>query len=393
MIISRIINYLRGYVTVKVIGKKAEKLINIAVERDIELWNIRRKNNYILIDLSIKGYKELWKICRRISLPMKIEKKRGLPFLLHKLWKRKIFAIGIILFILSLYILSSFVWFVEVEGLENIDEGEFTQFIKENDLKPGTLKMNLDTEDLEHKLRVHFTDIAWVSINITGTQVKVEVVEKDGGEITEKGPSNVVAKKDGMITKILALSGQPEVKVGQVVAKNQVLITGQMFNEESRTHMLVRSFGVVEAKVWYEGYGEALPEETEFVETGNSVTIKYLNIFGRKVKISGKSNPFERFNTLESVRPMQIRTSKLPVELITITYNEVVGEIKKRDVNQLEELAYNRALAAAERNIPENIEVENKTITIIEKNDTIVRVKVVLETIEEIGKVQAININ
>lgn len=378
---------------IKVFGKKAERLINIAMERKIEIWNIRRKKDYLIMSLTVAGYKELWHVCRKLNIPIRIVKKKGGPFLLNKLWRRKVFAIGLILFILTLYIISSFIWFVEVQGLETIDHLEFQEFIAQNDLKRGKFKYNIDTDDLEQNIKLRFNEIAWVSVNIIGTQVLVEIVEKDPAQVTEKGPSNIIAAKDAVITKILVLSGQKEVEQGQTVAKNQVLITGQMFNEESRTHMLVRSFGIVEGKVWYEGYGEAFPKETVYEMTGNSKEVKYLNIFGKKIRISKNNVPFEKYSKTENIQSLKVKTSRVPIELITHTYFEVKGNKVKYTTNEMERIATDRAIKNAGSKVPEGVEIVNETVNIIERSGTIVRVRVILETIEEIGKIQRINNN
>lgn len=391
MFILSLLYFLKGYVTIRVYGRKAERLINIAIERKIHLWNIRRGNKYIRLNLTINGYKELWYVCRKLNIQIRLTKKRGFPFLLHKLLRRKIFAFGLVLIILTLYLLSSFIWFVEIKGIETIDNQEFTQYLKDNNLSPGVFKIKIDSADLEQKLIVKYPEIAWVSINITGTQVLVEVVEKDPADVSEKGPSNLIASKDGVINKILVLSGERQVEQGQTVTKGQVLVTGQMFNEESRTHMQVRSFGIVEALVWYDGYGEAKNEETVYTATENTHKVTYISALGRKIKVPGKQVPFEKYNQIEEIDVLKIGKSKLPIQVITVTYNEVVSKKVKYNPNQMETLARERAIEAAEAKLPKDISVEDKTITVIEKDANIVRVKVILETIEDIGQIQRIN--
>lgn len=390
MFLTRAFKRLKGVVTIKVIGKKAEKLINIAMERKIPVWNVKRKKDYLIMSLTIDGYKELWYVCRKINIPIKIINKKGAPFLLNKLRRRKVFAIGLILFILTLYTLSSFIWFIEVEGLETINSQEFFEVLNEHNLKRGTFKYNLDIDDLEQQLKLRFREIAWVSVNLVGTQAVVEVVEKDTADEIHIGASNIIAKKDGVITKILVLSGQRAVDIGQTVAKNQVLVKGQIFNEQSRTHMLVRSFAIVEGRIWYEGYGEALPRETIYHQTGKTSEVKYLSLFGKKIRISAKEIPFEKFDRKESIQSLRIRTSRIPVKLITHTFFEVKGTEVKYNINEMERLAKDRAINEARRQVPEGIEIVNKTVNILEKSEEIVRVKVILETIEEIGKTQRI---
>jgi similar to stage IV sporulation protein len=382
---------LKGYVTIHVLGKKGERFINLALRMNVELWNIKREKDYLIVNLSIAGYRKMWQQCRKENIPIKIIRKKGTPFLLHKLRKRKVFSVGLVLFILAIYLISSFIWFIDVTGLETIDYNQFSTFLKEQDLKVGTIKYFIDTEKLEQNIKLAFPQIAWVSVNVKGTQVLVEVVEKEGEESTDKGPANVIAAKDGVITKILVLSGQQEVNVGDTVAKNQLLISGQLFNGETRTHMLVRAFGIIEARVWYEGYGEALQQETVYKETGNLVTVKYIELFGKKVRISKKNIPYEKYSKVISAQKLTIKDSPLPFKLITERYYEIKGEKNKYKIDQMERLARERAIENAMKKVPNGVEIVNKTVNIIERSGKIVRVKVILETIEDIGKIQRIN--
>ncbi|SES66789.1 sporulation protein YqfD [Anaerobranca gottschalkii] len=391
MFLIQLMKKLKGYVTVKVMGKKGERFINLAMRMDVELWNIKREKDYLILNLSIAGYRKMWQQCRKENIPIKIIRKKGGPFLLHKLRKRKVFSVGLILFILVIYIISSFIWFVDVTGLETIDYNQFSTFLKEQNLKVGTFKYFIDTEKLEQNIKLAFPQIAWVSINVRGTQVLVEVVEKEGEEATEKGPANLIAVKDGVITKILVLSGQQEVNVGDTVAKNQLLISGQLFNEETRTHMLVRAFGIVEARVWYEGYGEALQQESLYKKTGNSVAVKYIEVFGKKIRISKKNIPYEKYSKGITVNRLAIKDSPLPFKVVIERYYEIKEEKNKYNITQMERLARERAIENAMKKVPDGVEIVNKTVNIIERSGKIVRVKVILETIEDIGKIQRIN--
>ena len=112
-------NFLVGYVVIRVEGLSLEKFINLTVSRGIHLWGIRRQNYTTLTArISIRGFRQLHSISRKIRCRIRIVDKRGLPFILFRYRNRKMLAVGMIICLLIIYGLSSFVWTVDVEGLK-----------------------------------------------------------------------------------------------------------------------------------------------------------------------------------------------------------------------------------------------------------------------------------
>ena len=79
------LNNIMGYVNIKVESYFIERFINICISKKIFLWNIKRKKSTILYaNISIKDYKRLKEIVRKTKSKVKIENKKGLPFIIHK---------------------------------------------------------------------------------------------------------------------------------------------------------------------------------------------------------------------------------------------------------------------------------------------------------------------
>ncbi|WP_353894353.1 sporulation protein YqfD [Proteinivorax hydrogeniformans] len=388
MFLFKLINLLKGYLVVEVYGKFTEKFLNMAITRKIYLWDIKRHKNSITLKIGIDGYKALWPVCRKTGCKMRIKEKRGLPFKLNKLRRRKVFAFGILFFIIVLYISSKFVLFVDVSGLEEIDEIKFNEFLESQNLQRGAFHPFLDIDDIEHQILITFPRIAWTSIEIQGTRVVVNLVEKDLPEEYDHSPTDIVAKKDGLITKLLVLSGESVVEEGDVVTEGETIISGELFNEDTRTHMLVRSLGIVEARVWYQATGEAYQNELVLKETDEQIKKQHLNIFGWNIKIPSRQtyDLKDYYKRTVVTQPLKWRGLEFPINLITNSYTNYSGVDVTYTNDEIVDVAAKRAYRAAKHGIPKGIEIENKIIHIIEKSDDKVKVSVVLETIEDIRK-------
>ena len=98
MWIKILLSYIFGYLKVSVEGYYIERLINICRNQKITVWNIRKKEDIkIYFNIGINDFKKVAKIAKKTQSKIKIEQKRGLPFLLHRYKKRKIFLIFLLI--------------------------------------------------------------------------------------------------------------------------------------------------------------------------------------------------------------------------------------------------------------------------------------------------------
>ena len=136
--------YIQGYVNIKVESYYLERFINICINQRIFLWNINRKKSSILYaNTSIKDFKKLHKIARKTKSNVTIESKRGIPFILHKYRKRKIFFILLLFILLLLLISSKFIWNIDVIGNEFIRKEEIIEELAKDGLSIGKCKKKI----------------------------------------------------------------------------------------------------------------------------------------------------------------------------------------------------------------------------------------------------------
>lgn len=222
MFVKIIMYYLLGYATISVEGYFIERFINICISKNILLWNMKRKkSSFLFANIAIKDFKKIKQIAKTTKCHVKIEKKKGIPFLLHRYKKRKIFIGLLIAITLIIFGLSNFVWNIEITGENNISKEELLNELNQYGLKTGILKTKVNTKEIINNIRLNRDDIAWVGMKIKGTNIIVEVVEADKKPdiVNENEYCNIISDKEGVITKINVQNGTALIKVGDIVTK------------------------------------------------------------------------------------------------------------------------------------------------------------------------------
>ena len=226
MFIKILLKYILGYVRITVEGYYIERFINICTTSKILIWNLKREKGVRLyLNIGIKDFFEAVKIAKKLKCKVKITQKRGIPFLVHKYKKRKILVVTILIGISTKY-----VWNINIQIDSNMEMIGIEEDVKEAGLNVGMKKEKINVQEIANKIRLKRNDISWIGIELKGTNAIVRVVKaKEAPEIVdEKEYSNIIAKKSGVITKIIAQNGTAMVNIGDEVEKNQILIAGQM---------------------------------------------------------------------------------------------------------------------------------------------------------------------
>lgn len=231
MYIKILLNYILGYVNILVEGFFTERFINTCINKNIFLFNIKRdKSTIIYANVGIFDFKNVVKIAKQSKCRVKIQRKSGLPFLFNRYKKRKIFAIALVSIICVIIYLSNFIWNIEIVGTDKINQNELIKTINSEGLTIGKLKRKVDLKSIINKIRLDRKDIAWIGIDLKGTNAIVKVVEADAKPeiIKEDEYCNIVSDKEASIIKVNAQNGTVLVKEGDVVKKGTPLIAGWM---------------------------------------------------------------------------------------------------------------------------------------------------------------------
>lgn len=379
--------YIFGYLEIKVEGYFIEKFINNCLKSNIFLWNIKRKRTTIMTcNVGVKNFKNIRKILKQTKCRIKIEKKKGLPFTFNKYRKRKIFALLIFIILIIIAILSNFVWNIQIEGTEKISKDELIQTLKEEGLSIGKFKPGIETREIINKVRLDRDDIAWIGIEITGTNAIVKVVEaEEKPEIVDEDEyCNIVATKDGVVTKIMAQNGTPLVKNGDLIKKGTVLIGGWLEGKYTGTRY-VHSNGQVEAKVWYTQKERVYLKETKKEDTGEAQNKYSVNINNFIINFNKRVSKFENYDTIEEAKKIKLFSNfYLPIELVKTTYKEYKVVEIAHTLEEAKTIGIERAKDKLNAQIENTNNITDEQINIKEETN-FVDVEVVYEVKENIG--------
>ena len=382
-----LLNIILGYVTVEVEGYFIERFINLCNSQKIFLWNLKRTHSTrIIINIGIKDFKKLKPIARKTKCRVKMQKKKGIPFLLHKYQKRKIFFIFFLLIILSIIILSNFIWNIEITGNENISSEEIQKLLEENNFKIGKCKIGLTTKELIQQIRLERSDIAWVGIEIEGTNATVKIVEADlkPDIIAEDEYCNLIATKDGMITKVIAQNGTPLVKEGDVVTKGTILVGGWLEGKYTGTRY-VHANGDVQAKVWYSQKEKIPLKQVEKVKTGNEENKYSVKINNFKINLTKGVSKFKNYDTIEASKKLKLFSDfYLPIEIYTKTFQEYEEKEIIYTPEEAKTIGENLAMQKLEKTIENKESIIDKKVY-VKNAEKYVEVEVIYEVIESIA--------
>ena len=385
MLFKILINFLFGYLNIELEGYYIERFINTCISKNIFLWGIKRTKSTILFaNIGAGDFKQAAKIAKKHGCRIKIKSKSGLPFIVKKYKKRKIFFILLFLVIIGIYTLSKFVWNIEITGNTKVDSNEILSALEEDGLKVGVLKSKVNTDEIINKIRYQREDIAWIGIELDGTNAIVKVVEADSKPeiIDENDFCNIIATKDAVIEKISAQNGTLMVKEGDTVKKGDVLIAGWMEGKYTGKNY-VNANGEVKAKVTYSQSEKIGKKEIKREQTGkneNKYAIKFNNF---KINLYKTLSKYEIYDTMYTNKKIKLFSNfYLPIEVIKYTNYEVT----ETEISYGKEEAKLEGQRRAEEKLNELIEgeISKKDVNITEY-ETYYDVKVTYEVIEQIG--------
>lgn len=345
MLIS-LFRYLGGYIKLKIEGNAVERFFTLCGKKDILLWNITYKKDYYECFVSMRGFEEMEAIMEKTSTKITVLEKCGLPFFLHCHRKQKVFVLGFFLCIILVYILSLFVWDIEVVGTYSHTKEEILKYMRQKNILSGVLKKDVNCAKLEEDMREDFDDVAWVSCELDGTRLTVhlkESLQTDTSKKEEK-PCDISARKSATITSIVTREGTPLVKKGDKVKKGDTLISGLIYIYDDANEMLeagrVAADGDVYGRTTYE-YEDSF--ESSYYEkkyTGEEVKNFTVQVGQYQIKLWEKMEKNKKYDTLSEKKQLKIGTNLyLPASIEKITLRSYEQKRKTDTKEEMEKKA------------------------------------------------------
>lgn len=282
-------DWLAGYVVIKIEGEHPERFLNLALQNEIEVWDTKWQVNdhgedVLAIKAARRDLRELKKTAKICGCRLQLGRGLGLPFVWGSLLGRKGFLAGLLLFALGLAAASQVVWAVRVlpqEALHELDISRVQSVADALGVRRGAIWRRLDTERIADELAAAIPEISWVYVERCGTVANIKVAERsiypDELENATLGP--IIANRDGLIQAVLIKHGQAAAGRGDTVQRGDVLV---------RSMADGRADAIVQARVWYDGYGEAPLAREILTQQDEACAWYWLGADGRRLLLWGQ---------------------------------------------------------------------------------------------------------
>ena len=393
MLIKILLKYFFGYVRMTVEGYYIERFINICTTNKILIWNLKREKGVKLyLNIGIQDFFKAVKVAKRLKCKVEITKKKGIPFILNKYRKRKIFFVSLLIFVIMAYISSNYIWNIEIRVEDNLNIENILEDIQEAGMVIGTRKSKINTQEVINKIRLKRSDISWIGIELKGTNAIVKIVKATEAPelINEKDYCNIVAKKDGIITKIIAQNGTSLVKNGDAIQAGQILIQGIMEGKYTGIRY-VHSLGEVEALVTYSKTEKIALEMSENVKTGNKEKKYGIKINNFQINFYKTLSKFKIYDTIEENKKFKLFSNLyLPISITKITNEELQENTIKYSVEEATNIGTKKLEKEIEQEIQNQQNIVATNADVVEK-EGYVEVTVTYEVIENIGMQEKIS--
>ena len=208
-----------------------------------------------------------------------------------------VFIIFLIIGYVVLMFLSNFIFDIEVVHANfEIRELVYRELRKNGIEKYIFRKSYQELENIEKNiLDNNKTKIEWIEINRSGTKYIVRVEERKIDKGKEKFEyQDIVSSKSGIITKVLAKSGEIIKNTNDYIKGGEVVISGNITLPDGSS-VLSRASGKVYAEVWYlvdVSYPYIYREE---ILTGRAKEVFLIKFLNKRISLFD----FSKFNTFK----------------------------------------------------------------------------------------------
>jgi len=271
---QRIVNFFAGHVRLEVECAYPERFMNLCAQNDISFWGLTRVDEITVhVTMTMKNYRKLKPLLEHLPAQVKPLKRAGAPVFVWRMRKRYALLAGLILTLAFTWVMSLYIWDLQVEGNETVPTAAILSVLEELGVGIGSFGPHVDPESLRHKALLELEDLSWITVNVNGSRATVIVRERIHAPpmITEEVATAVYATQSGIVDQMIIWGGVPLVEVGDTVAMGQDLVTGRIDSITQETRF-VRADAQIFARTWYERSMSMPLEHIEKVYTGESST-------------------------------------------------------------------------------------------------------------------------
>lgn len=296
MFFTKIFQFIKGYVILKISGNNTEKELEKIRRQGARPRDIRQTEDGLFLTLDQRDYKRLEDVEYSEVAGF------GGSFLFEKIKRHPVLLAGIALIAAVVFLGSGFIWTVEYDGVSPVNLRMVENAVNIAGVRVGMPKAKLSKPlELKNTILANTDGIAWCWVYIKGTRAVVSVRENIlPPEIVDMDtPCNIVAAKDAIVTEIITKRGTCVAANNQAVSCGELLISGNVRFADGDGYD-VHASGICRGRITYEREGIYKLYLNHKEYTGRKRNYLKLNIFSLELPLyKSMENDFKFYDTTE----------------------------------------------------------------------------------------------
>lgn len=357
--------FLFGFCRISADAVNAPRLLNLCLENSFSFARFRgQEDGSISFLCPLLTAQKLLQLAEERQIPLKVDRRGGLPLTLLRRTKRYGFLLGGLCAVLLLFFSGRYVWDVRVTGNDTMTVSEIIEELNRCGFGIGSSLSGFHAGELENRVLLQSDDLSWISVHIDGTVARVQVLERvDRPEDAPAKPANLIASRDGQVESVELLRGDCMVKVGQAVRAGELLVSG-VYDSQTVGVRFTRAAGRILARTEHQFQVDIPLETTQKVYSEEKKSGIWLNFFQKSVKIfKSTGNEVGSCDIIKREKRLAgVGLQNVPVWMTVETCRRYEEISVKRTEEQALSLAY-EALTAELNSLSADTQLLRKEIT------------------------------
>lgn len=310
---NKIFRFFSSSIKISVTGKNVNNFVKKLIKNKINIIKLIPKSYkevYLVIDYNdlekIKAYKTIYDI----KIVKYYGKLRVLKFI-----KKNIFIISfLVIGIFIIYILSNVIFDIEViHSNSKIIDLIYNELENHGIKKYSFVKSYDEIEKIKEEILDNNKDsLEWIEIIREGTKYTIRVEERIINRRDEDGKQyNIVAKKNAVIKKIVAESGEKVKNINTYVKKGEVVISSNI-TLPSGEKVSKGAKGEVIGEVWYKIDIEYPYVYKEVKYTGRKKKVMVFNFINKRISLFD----FDKYKSFNKNTKTIFENNFIPISLV-----------------------------------------------------------------------------
>lgn len=369
-----------SYIWVEVEQKKKDRLFLKCFKNRIPIYETSQIGDKLYIKIKESDFSKIKKFW---FVKVKKNDVTGFYKLKENIFKYHIFLFCLIIGLGLLFIFSHVMVSVEVIHSKKEIRDLVFETLKEKGIKKNTFRKNFqEIEKIKNEiLHMYPEKLEWMEIEVHGMNYVIRVEErKIEEEKKEKEACHIVAKKDGIVKKMIYSKGQAVVLVNDSVKKGDLLISG-IIKKDEETRGVLCATGEIYAEVWYQVSASIPMNYDELVRTGKKrFNLRLRNSYYDDFIFKSRLDNYEE----EKKSIFQI----LGNEFFFVTQYETLKKQKSYTEEEALEVALESITDKINATLSIKEEIIEKKVLKKEINNSTMNVEVFVSVLESIGEMQ-----